>query len=121
MARGVHLSRKKKLLNGAAKGRRDREMAYCYLRVCRQNNAPEGQWYSTGVYRCSKLYNRKRNTVRKCISKVVQDGRNQRLSQALAPWVPSAKPFVAGTATDRRYLQLDEADLLDALSEMIRG
>jgi hypothetical protein len=121
MTKGVHISRRKKAVNGAAKGRRDREMAYVYLKACRQLNATEGQWCRAAVYRCAQLYNRKRNTVRKCISKVVEDGRNQRLSKALAPWVPSAKPFVAGTAADRRYLKLDEADLLEALSEMIRG
>jgi len=121
MARGVQISRKKKAVNGAAKGRRDREMAYIYLKACRQRNAPEGQWCRSAIYQCVKLYNRKRNTVRKCISKVVEDGRNPQLSKALAPWVPSANPFVAGTSEDRRYLQLDEGTLLEALTDLIRG
>lgn len=121
MGRGVQISRKKKAVNGKAKGRRDREMAYTYLKSCRQLDAPEGQWCRSAIYQCVKLYNRKRNTVRKCISKVVEDGRNPQLSKALAPWVPSANPLVAGTAADRRYLKLDKGDLLDALSEMIRG
>ena len=121
MVRGVRISRKKKAVNGPAKGRRDREMAYVYLKACRQLNAKDGQWCRAAIYQCVKLYNRKRNTVRQCISKVVEDGRNQKLSKALAPWVPSAKPFVAGTAADRRYLQLDEAELLAALSDLIGG
>tara|TARA_R110002051_G_C8713867_1_gene495896 strand:+ start:1001 stop:1366 length:366 start_codon:yes stop_codon:yes gene_type:complete len=120
MAIGMQSSRKKRALLGSSKGRRDREMAYIYLRTCRQKNAPEGQWCRAGIYRCAKLYHRERITVRKCISKVVEDGRNPQLSKALAPWVPSAKPFVAGTSADRRYLKLDHDTLLKALSDLIR-
>mgnify|MGYP003633804789 FL=1 len=120
MATGVQSSQKKRALLGRSKARRDREIAYLYLKACRQQNAPEGYWRRAGVYRCAKLYHRERITVRKCISKVVEDGRNPQLSKALAPWVPSAKP-AAGTSADRRYLQLDRATLLKALSDLIRG
>ena len=120
MARGAKLSRTKKSLSGRAKDRRDREMAYIYLRTCRQRNAPEGKWCRAAIYRCSQIYNRKRITVRQCIRKVVENGRNHRLATALAPWVPSAKPSAGGTAADRRYLEMDEASILAALAEYIR-
>ncbi len=121
MARGVQLSRAKKAVMGRSKARRDREMAYVYLRTCRQKNAPEGKWSRAAIYRCAKLFNRKRSTVRQCIRAVVEDGYNRNLARAVAPWVPSAKPSVAGTVDDRRYLQLDKGALLDALTDYLRG
>ena len=119
MPRGATLSKNKKSLSGKAKDRRDREMAYIYLRTCRQKNAPEGKWCRSAIYRCSQIYNRKRITVRQCIRKVVENGKNRRLATALAPWVPSAKPSAGGTPADRRYLELDEASILEALTEYI--
>jgi len=119
MARGARLSQTKKSLIGRSKDRRDREMAYIYLRTCRQRNAPEGKWCRAGIYKCVKIYNRKRVTVRQCIRNVVENGRNRPLAAALAPWVPSAKPSAGGTAADRRYLELDEATILAALTEYI--
>ena len=121
MARGAQLSQNKKSVSGQSKARRDREMVYVYLRACRQASAPEGKWFRPGVYRCATIFKRKRNTVKKCIRATVECGQNSRLATAVAGWVPSARPFVAGTADDRRYLQLDEATLLAALSSYIRG
>ncbi len=121
MARGAQLSNSKQALSGRSKARRDREMAYMYLRTCHQTRAPEGKWSRAGIYRCAKLFNRERRTVRKCIRDVVEKGRNTYLAQALAPWVPSAKPTAGGTSEDRRYLQLDEDALLAALTDYIRG
>ena len=96
-------------------------MAYIYLRTCRQRNAPKGKWCRAGIYKCVKIYNRQRSTVRQCIRAVVENGRNRPLAAAVAPWVPSAKPSVAGTADDRRYLQLDKSSLLDALTDYLKG
>jgi len=121
MATGSRVSKRKKALKGKQKARRDREMAYIYLRTCKQVQATEGQWCRKAVYRCSQVFSRKRNTVRKCIQSVVENGKNRKLAEALAPWVPSAAPFVAGTAKDRRYLKMDQSEILDALVQYVNG